>query len=207
MSIFRKILPKKDTFFHLISEVGENIQNASKILHEMFGNPDTLAENTSKIHIIENKCDELTHKIINELNESFITPIDREDIYELANSLDDIVDAIDTIAWRMTTYKLKKPTVFGPQLSEILMSQTKLILEIINSLNDSTDSSQKIFTIKNLETAADAVFHESIKQLFEKQTDAIELIKEKEILENIEKTVDRCQRAASVMEGILIKNV
>ncbi|MBN1633653.1 MAG: DUF47 family protein [Ignavibacteria bacterium] len=207
MSFFKKILPKKDTFYQIISEVAENIQIASKILHEMFSNPDILPENTSKIHIIENKCDELTHNIIHELNESFITPIDREDIYELANALDDIIDAIDTIAWRLSTYKLKKPTVFGPQLSEILMSQTKLILEIINSLHDSTDSSQKIFTIRNLETAADGVFHESIKQLFEKQTDAIELIKEKEILENIEKTVDRCQRAATVMEGILIKNV
>lgn len=207
MAIFKKILPKKDTFFDLLSELAVNIDNASKIVHGMLENPETLSEKSSKIHIIENKCDELSHKIINELNESFITPLDREDIHELANALDDIIDAIDTIAWRMTTYNLKKPTVFGPQMTEILMSQTKLILEIVNSLNDSSDSSRKIFTIRNLETAGDTVFRESIKQLFEKQTDAIELIKEKEILENIEKTVDRCQRAATVMESILIKNV
>ena len=207
MSIFKKLLPKKDTFFDLLSELAVNIDNASKIVHGMLENPETLSEKASKIHIIENKCDELSHKIINELNESFITPLDREDIHELANALDDIIDAIDTIAWRMTTYNLKKPTVFGPQMTEILMSQTKLILEIVNSLNDSSDSSQKIFTIRNLETAGDTVFRESIKQLFEKQTDAIELIKEKEVLENIEKTVDRCQRAATVMESILIKNV
>jgi hypothetical protein len=207
MSIFKKLLPKKDTFFNLLTELAVNIDNASKIVHGMLESPETLSEKASKIHIIENKCDELSHKIINELNESFITPLDREDIHELANALDDIIDAIDTIAWRMTTYNLKKPTVFGPQMTEILMSQTKLILEIVNSLSDSSDSSQKIFTIRNLETAGDNVFRESIKQLFEKQTDAIELIKEKEILENIEKTVDRCQRAATVMESILIKNV
>lgn len=207
MSLFKKILPKKDVFFELLSELVDNIHKASVILHEMLNNSESLAENSSKIHILENKCDDISHRIIKELNETFITPLDREDIHELTNSLDNIIDGMDTIAWRMKTYKLKKPTIFGPQLTEILLSQTKLIVEVVDSLKDSKNSTEKIFSIRKYETEADNVFRESLKLLFENQTDAIELIKEKEILENIEKVVDRCQRAAKVIEGILIKNV
>jgi predicted phosphate transport protein (TIGR00153 family) len=205
--MLKKFLPKQDKFFKLLSELAENILTATELLHEMFGNLNLLAELATQIHIIENKCDEFTHTIINELNETFLTPIDREDIYMLANALDDIVDSIDTIATRLNIYNIKHPSGFGPQLSEILLSQMKLIVEIIEKLQDHKVSMQKIIAIRNLETEGDEVFREALLQLFKKQKDAIELIKEKEILEIIEKAVDRCQHTTLVMESILIKQV
>ncbi|MBM4158303.1 MAG: DUF47 domain-containing protein [Ignavibacteria bacterium] len=205
--MFRKILPKKETFFVLLNELAGNIHKATEILHETFSNLELLPENASKIHILENTCDEIKYKIISELNETFVTPIDREDIHLLANTLDNIIDSIDVIARRLSIYKLKKKSIFGPQLSGILLSQTALIVDVVKTLERHHNNLKKITSIKNLETQGDSVFREALTQLFEKQKDVIELIKEKEILETTEKAVDRCQRAAVVLESILIKNV
>lgn len=176
------------------------------MLHKLLSDKDILLENASKIHILENDCDEIAHSIINKLNDSFVTPLDKEDIYHLTNALDDVIDSIDAIARRMCIYKLKKSTVFGPQLSGILLSQTKLIVEVVKSLEKGEQTYSKIIAIRNLETEGDSVFKDALTQLFERQKDVIELIKEKEILETTEKAVDRCQRVATVMESILIKN-
>ncbi len=205
--MFRKFLPQKEKFFKLLTELAENVHKGTKLLHDIMVNPDLLTENASKIHILENKCDELTHSIINELNETFVTPLDREDIYHLTNSLDDVIDSIDTIATRFGIYKPKKSFVFGPQLSGILLSQTEIIYQIVEKLQDHKNMMQKIIAIRNLETEGDMVFKEALINLFEKQDDVKELIKEKEILEITEKAVDRCQRVAIAIESIIIKNV
>lgn len=204
--MFKKVLPKKQSFYILLIQLAEKINEATELLHSLLSNKEILVENASKIHILENDCDEIAHSIINKLNEAFVTPLDKEDIYQLTNALDDVIDSIDAIARRMCIYKLKKSTVFGPQLSGILLSQTKLIVEVIKSLEKGEQTYTKIIAIRNLETEGDSVFKDALTQLFEKQKDVIELIKEKEILETTEKAVDRCQRVATVMEGILIKN-
>ncbi|MBI5402697.1 MAG: DUF47 family protein [Ignavibacteriae bacterium] len=204
--MFRKFLPKKEKFFILLNELAKNIHEGVKLFHETMNNQNLLLENASKIHILENKCDELTHKIINELNETFITPLDREDIYNLTNSLDDIIDSIDTIVTRLRIYKLKNNIMLGPQLSGILYSQSEIIVQIIEDLHDNKDAMRKIVEIRNLETEGDEVFKDALANLFEKQNDVIELIKEKEILEITEKAVDRCQRVAIAIESIIIKN-
>ncbi|MCU0372014.1 MAG: DUF47 family protein [Ignavibacteria bacterium] len=204
--MFRKFLPKNDKFFELLNQLAGNIEEGVKLFHKVIGDFDLLAEYASKIHIIENKCDDLTHTIINELNEAFVTPFDREDIHHLTNVLDDVIDIIDTIVTRLGIYKLKGNIPFGTQLSGIIVSQTELIVQLVEHLNDNKNTIQKIISIRNLETEGDLVFKDALTQLFEKQTDVKELIKEKEILENLEKAVDRCQRVATVMEGIIIKN-
>lgn len=205
--MFKKFLPKNDRFFILLNEMAKQILDASLLLHEMLNNFDLLPEYSSKIHIIENRCDDYTHEIINELNETFITPIDREDIYELASSLDDIIDCMDTIGTRMSIYKIKTPLAFGPQLTDILLSQVKLISEVLLHLQDEHHAFKKLVQIRNLETEGDSVFRESLRQLFEHEQDLLELIKKKEILETLERAVDRCQVATLVMERIMIKNM
>ena len=204
--MFRKFLPKDDKFYRLFSELAKNVHEGTKLLHEIMNDTSVLSENASKIRIIENTCDEYTHKIINELNETFVTPIDREDIYLLANSLDDVIDSINTIAVRLGIYKPNTKLVFGPQLSGILLSQTEIILEIVGNLHDLKNAMQKIIVIRNLETEGDSVFRDALTYLFEKQDDLKELIIAKEILEITEKAVDRCQRVAIVIESIIIKN-
>jgi uncharacterized protein Yka (UPF0111/DUF47 family) len=183
------------------------MHEAAKLLDEMFDKNESFAEYSSSIHIIENKCDELSHQVISELNDTFITPIDREDIFALVNSLDDIVDAIDTTASRLSMYKIKTPLQFGPQLTDILFIQAGVLHDVIKHLQFPKQTTDKIVHVKHLETEGDIVFKDAILNLFEDEKDVVELIKKKEILENIEKAVDKCQNAATVVEGILIKNM
>lgn len=205
--MFKKFFPKQRKFFEMLSEHSLYILEAAKLLNEMLIKHEDLAEYSSKIHLIENKCDELTHKVINELNETFITPIDREDIYSLTNSLDDIIDSINAIAIRVSFYKIKKKIPFGDQLSDVLLQQVKILSEVIHSLKDYDGIFEKLVAIRNLETEGDTMFREAVTHLFENEEDMKELIKQKEFLENIERAVDKCQTATIVIEGILIKNI
>ena len=205
--MLKRFFPKKNKFFEILTELSDNVLEATRLLKEMFDKNENIAEYSSRIHIIENKCDDLTHQVISELNDTFITPIDREDIYALVNSLDDIVDSTDTIAMRTNMYKLKTPVSFGSQLSDILLIQTTVLASLVKNIQDPNQTTERIVQVKNLETEGDMVFRESIVSLFDSEKDVIELIKKKEILENIEKAVDRCQNAATVIEGILIKHL
>jgi len=207
--MFKSFLPKQPKFFELLLIITEHAYEASKILNDIIKTPENIDELASHIHMIENKCDELTHSVKNELNETFITPIDREDIFAITNALDDVVDGIDRVSTKMRLYKIKTPLKFGPQLAEILNSQTELLVVAVKLMKDNNykDTLDKLVTIRNLETEGDAVFRDSISYLFDNESDVIELIKKKEVLENFEKAVDKCQTATLAIEGALIKNM
>jgi hypothetical protein len=205
--MLKKFMPKQNKFFDILLELTVNMLESAKLLKEMFDMHDGISEYSSRIHILENKCDDLTHKVISELNETFITPIDREDIYALVNSLDDIVDTIDTIGSRATIYKIKKPGPFSSQLCDILLLQASVITDVIKQLKDPKLTTDKIVQVKHLETEGDVIFRDAIEYIFANEKDVIELIKVKEIIENIEKAIDRCHHTATVVEGILIKNM
>jgi predicted phosphate transport protein (TIGR00153 family) len=205
--MLKRFLPKQNKFFDILIEMADNMQEAARLLKEMFEKHESYSEYSSRIHILENKCDDLTHSVIGELNDTFITPIDREDIYSLVNSLDDIVDSIDTIGSRATIYKLKVQIPFSVQLCEILYLQAKVIAEVIKQIQDPKLTTEKIVQVKHLETEGDIMFRDALEHLFEHEKDAINLIKEKELIENIERAIDRCHHTATVVEGILIKNM
>ncbi len=205
--MFKRFLPKQNKFFDILIELAESVLDAAKMLDEMIDKHDNFAEYSSKIHFIENRCDDLTHQVISDLNDTFITPIDREDIFALVNSMDDIVDTIDTIASRLSMYKLKTQLQFGPQLTDILLIQTDVLFDVVKNLQNPKQTVDKIVQVKTLETEGDIVFKDALLDLFENEKDIVELIKKKEILEIIERAVDKCQNAATVIEGILIKNM
>jgi hypothetical protein len=207
--MFKSFLPKQPKFFELLLVITEHAFEASMILNEIIRTPENIDELASHIHMIENKCDDLTHSVKNELNETFITPIDREDIFAITNALDDVVDGIDRVSTKMRLYKIKTPLKFGTQLAEILHSQTELLVVAVKLMNDNNykDTLDKLVSIRNLETEGDVVFRDSISYLFDNETDVIELIKKKEVLENFEKAVDKCQTATLAIEGALIKNM
>ncbi len=205
--MFKRFLPKQNKFFDILIELAESVLDAAKMLDEMMDKHENFSDYSSKIHFIENRCDDLTHQVISDLNDTFITPIDREDIFSLVNSLDDIVDTIDTIASRLNMYKLKTPLQFGPQMTDILLIQTDVLFDVVKNLQNPKMTPDKIVQVKTLETEGDIVFKDALLDLFENEKDIVELIKKKEILEIIERAVDKCQNAATVIEGILIKNM
>jgi predicted phosphate transport protein (TIGR00153 family) len=206
MGLFKKFVPRTVKFYDLLSQIISHTLEAANLLNDMLVKWENKAEYASRIHILENKCDDLTHNVIRELNETFITPIDREDIHELVNSLDNIMDSIDAVASRIHLYKVKNPIEFSHQLCDILRTQIKLIDEIIKDFEESMNAFDKLVSVRNYETQGDKVFREAISNLFDKETDIVELIKKKEILELMEKAVDRCQTVTIVIEGIFIKN-
>ena len=205
--MFKRFLPKQNKFFDILIELAESVLEAAKMLDEMMDKHENFSEYSSKIHFIENRCDDLTHQVISDLNDTFITPIDREDIFALVNSLDDIVDTIDTIASRLSMYKLKSPLQFGSQLTDILLIQTDVLYDVVKNLQNPKQTTDKIVQVKTLETEGDIVFKDALLDLFENEKDIVDLINKKEILEIIERAVDKCQNASTVIEGILIKNM
>jgi hypothetical protein len=204
--MFRKFLPKDNKILGQLSEMSVLILEGAQVLTETLEKFENLGEYASKIRLIEHKCDEITHSIINLLNETFVTPIDREDIHTLVNSLDNVIDCIDVIINRIDLYKVKNRIEFGLQLAEILLSQAQLLMEVVQHLEDHKNSFSKLITVRNLETEGDIVFRQAITELFENEKDIVELIKKKELLELFEKAVDRCQTVTIVVEAILIKN-
>jgi predicted phosphate transport protein (TIGR00153 family) len=205
--MLKKFLPKDKIFFKLTSELSERILVGAKLLHEMFIKFDNFEYYSQKINQIEHECDVIVHKIVSELNETFVTPIDREDIYELTDNLDNIIDSICSIASRIHLYKVRNPVEFGPKLSAIILQQTEILKDIVPNITVSKESLEKIATIKEQETDGDVIFREALGNLFETEKDAIELVKKKEILEILEKAVDRCNKASVTIEAIVIKNV
>ena len=206
--MLKRFLPKQPKFFEFLISLAGYSYEAAKLLDRITANPDSIDELAAEIHIIENKCDEITHTINNELNETFVTPIDREDIFEITNALDNVIDGIDRVASKLKMYKVKTPLKFGPQLSSVLLSQTEQLSEAVKLMpHNFKETMAKLVSIRNLETEGDNIFRESITYLFENEPDVIEIIKKKEILENYEKAVDKCQTATVAIEGALIKNI
>jgi len=206
MAFLKKFVPKTVKFFDLLSELADNILKGAGLMQQMITKWDNLAEYSSEIHLIEHRCDEITHKIVSELNETFITPIDREDIHSFVNSLDNIIDCIDVIANRIHLYKVKNQIEFGTQMIDIVYLQMQIISEVVRKFEEDKNVRDKLVAIRNYETQGDVIFQKALAHLFEFENDVVELIKKKEILELMEKAIDRCQTVAIVIEGIQIKN-
>ncbi len=204
--MFKKLLMKEEKFFEYLNEMSGHILQAATLLNELMVKFETIGEYKSKIRLIEHDADRVSTKIFTELNETFVTPIDREDIFSLVQALDNIVDSIDVISNRIFIYRVKTKIEFGPQLSEVLLSQAKIIADVILNLRDYKNSSKKLVAIRNLESEGDTIYQHAITQLFENEKDAIELVKKKDVLKFFERAIDRAQKVSIVCESILIKN-
>jgi uncharacterized protein Yka (UPF0111/DUF47 family) len=204
--MFKKLLMKEEKFFEYLNEMSGHILQAATLLNELLVKFENIGEYKSKIRLIEHDADRVSTKIFTELNETFVTPIDREDIFSLVQALDNIVDSIDVISNRIFIYRVKTKIEFGPQLSEVLLSQAKIIADVILNLRDYKNSSKKLVAIRNLESEGDTIYQHAITQLFENEKDAIELVKKKDVLKFFERAIDRAQKVSIVCESILIKN-
>ncbi len=204
--MFKKLLMKEEKFFEYLNEMSGHILQAATLLNELLVKFENIGEYKSKIRLIEHDADRVSTKIFTELNETFVTPIDREDIFSLVQALDNIVDSIDVISNRIFIYRVKTKIEFGPQLSEVLLSQAKIIADVILNLRDYKNSSKKLVAIRNLESEGDNIYQHAITQLFESEKDAIELVKKKDVLKFFERAIDRAQKVSIVCESILIKN-
>ena len=160
-----------------------------------------------EIKRIESAGDSITHTIIRNLNQTFITPIDREDIHALASSIDDILDLVEATADRMVVFKIEKPTAEAILLSNIIYESSEELARGIAQLGKVTDLNATFVKVNSLENEADRITRDALAKLFESEKDPIMVIKWKEIYESLESGTDRCEDVANVLERILLKHV
>ncbi len=201
-----KIIPREEKFFDLFLDIAKNIECAAIQLQRMMQRLDNVQSDAQEIRNFEHKGDEMTHNMVNELNKTFITPFDREDIHKLAMILDDILDLIDNVGTRLMLFKVIEPIKYADQLADIITQQSKEIVKALTDLKKFDKVMQFCIEIRRLESEGDSIYHIALADLFENEKDAIALIKQKEILETLEQGIDRCQTATTVLESIIVKN-
>jgi hypothetical protein len=203
------LIPKDDVFFDLFEKASANCHRAARELHDFFDRYDDLEGRMRRIKELEHVGDELTHEVIERLNQTFITPLDREDIHEFVCRLDDILDRIDTAVDRVCLYKLPKPMEETRQFARCLVRSTELIHEmmsLLRRLRSANEVRLKVREVHRLESEADGIERQALLHLFEGGNDALLVIKWKNVIEVLESATDKCEDVANVIEGIVLKN-
>jgi predicted phosphate transport protein (TIGR00153 family) len=202
-----RLLPRDEEFFALFVAVADRNKEAARHLRELFAAPpERRTAHVEAIKRLEHEADQVTHEVVNRLDRTFITPLDREDIHQLASDLDDVMDAMDGTARRSQIFRLGVAPQGVAQLTEVIERMVGVLGEAVGRLKRGDDVMRYCVEVKRLEEEGDAIYHESMGQLFERERDAIEVIKWKEIYDNLELTLDQSEDVANVLESITLKH-
>lgn len=209
-SIFQFLVPKDTKFFPLFDQASSLLVVLAETLHEAVNLPKAEREEYfKKIEDLENKIEGIAHKTQLELSRNFITPFDREDIHSLIKAIDNVADNMHGAASRMRLYQVEKITKSIRKLTEINLEACQLIKVGVNELKDLKDHKiikETCKKINKLESKADVVFDKAVADIFENETDAIKVIKYKEVLSALEMASDRCKGVANILEQISVKH-
>jgi hypothetical protein len=198
--------PRDRIYFELFEEAGQNILHAADLLDRMLSNFPDSKDLAREILICEQEGDRITHDIIDRLNHTFVTPIDREDILALASALDDIVDYTEEVADYLGLYKIEAPMDQAIKLAHVLKSASRQIAEAIPRLRGFRDISHYTVEINRLENEGDRITREAVASLFDGGIDPMVVIRWKDLFERLEAAIDATEHVANILEGIVIKN-
>ena len=200
------LLPREDNFFILFEKAADNLVVGAKLFQDFMDHYENVEEKAQKLKDVEHQGDLVIHEIVEKLNRSFVTPIDREDIHDLASGLDDVLDSIEAVANRMTLFKIPAPTGPLKTMTGILVQASEQIQKAVHSLRKLDHLMVFCIEIKRLETQADEISRTLLGELFEREKDPIAVIKWKEIYGRMEAAADRCADIAKIIESIVVKN-
>jgi len=203
-----KFLKRDQDFFEMFDSVGKNLVKASNLLVQLFENFDNRVELVKEISDLEHENDLLTHEIFKKLNQTFLTPIDREDIHALASRMDDFLDFMWGAAHRSQIFKIKESTEAAAALAKTLVLAAELVYKALSFLRSKKYSYilDHCIEIHSLENQTDTIFREALGKMFDEIKDPITIIKWKEVYENLEGAADRCEDVANTLETIVVKN-
>ena len=201
-----RIIPRDAKFFDMFAEMSSNLTAGARLLLELLQNYANVPISVQKIKEVERQGDEMTHAILTKLNQTFITPFDREDIHKLASSLDDVLDCINAAAERLHVYKISNPPPAASELASIVVRQCEVLAKAVALLDKNQGVLEYCVEINRLENEADEIARDAIGRLFEREKDPISLIKQKELFEMLEIATDKAEDAANVLEGVVLKS-
>jgi uncharacterized protein len=201
-----KFIPHKEKFFDLFKESAQNCLAGARLLKEMLDRYENPQESWKKLKDLEHEGDRITHRTIRSLNQTFLTPIDAEDIHALTTALDNVMDAIEAAASRMILFRIDKPTLEARELSEVIENSTEQLVKAVSHMPRLDDIDEYCIEINRLENTADDIYRKAISQLFENGTTPMDVIKWLDIYEILESATDRCEDVADTLETIGLKN-
>ncbi|MCX7816548.1 MAG: DUF47 family protein [Syntrophales bacterium] len=204
-----RLIPKDEKFYDLFEELADKIDEGARLFLDMLYNYDTFEPRLVKLKEIEHEADIITHRTYEKMHKTFLTPIDREDIYALVNKMDSILDMTEASAVRMSLYKVKKPAEELIEQAKLLTEATRLVKTIVRDLRDMKNAPsilKNCIEINTIENAGDSILRSTMAKLFERETDPFEVIKWKEIFERFEEALDVCEDVSNIVEGIVLKN-
>jgi predicted phosphate transport protein (TIGR00153 family) len=193
-------------YFDLFDRAGANAVRATELLADLIASFPDRRELARDIVVCEHDGDSITHEVIRRLNQTFVTPIDREDVIELVSSLDDIVDFTEEVADYLGLYRIEAPMIQGQALAEVLRDATREVAAAIRLMRGFRDISAHTVEVHRLENEGDRIVGEAIASLFESGIDPMVVIRWKDIFERLENAIDATEHAADILDGIVIKN-
>jgi len=201
-----RILPREETFFQMFNELAENIDAGAKAMVELLEDFTNVNVQVEIIKSLEHKGDSLTHAMMKRLDQTFITPIDRQDIHELSSKIDDVLDLTDAAASRLVTYRVESIRPGVADLAKVLKLATGEVVAAIKVLEKHDHILDHCIEINRLENEGDRLSRALIAHLFDEEKDPVQIIKWKEIIEVLETAIDKCEDVANVIESVILKN-
>jgi uncharacterized protein len=200
------LLPREEKFYGDFLAMADQLRIGARLLEEMFATDPPIADKAHEIREVEHKCDFLTHEIIQRLNTTFVTPIDREDIHAMARALDDVMDAIDDVATLIPLYHINSARPGVREMTRIISASVEQIVLAVQALEKRAGVLERTVEINRLENEADRAHQRAVGQLFDEERDPIAIIKWKEILDVLEDATDRCEDVANLLDNIVVKH-
>lgn len=201
-----RLVPRDVKFFHMFADMASNLGDGARLLKQILSDFKDVEVRVQQLKDIEHRGDEMTHNVLTKLNQTFITPFDREDIYRLASSLDDVLDFVYAAGVRLTMYKITSAPPAAAKLADLIVRQSEQLLHAVIGLDKQDKVLDYCVEINRLENEADAIARSAIAEVFEKETNPISLIKLKELYEVLETATDKAEDAANVLEGVVLKS-
>lgn len=200
------LLPREEKYFQMLSELASQVQKGGELFVRIFDDFRGHAQYAEKIKEIEVSCDQLGAKITQKLNSTFITPIDREDIFLLVTELDDVIDMITGLARRFEIYSIGSPRPDAAEMARLLGRATEELEKAFAMLARHEGIGEHSQTISQIEKRADALYTDAIRRLFKEEKDPMEVIKWMSVYEELENSIDRCKDVAKALEAVVVKN-
>jgi len=199
------LVPKEHDYFRLFSELAANLDAAAQLLVKFMNDGDR-EHIAAAILEHEHVGDKIVHDIVRRLNKSFITPIDREDIYDLVATADEVLDSIEEAVGLVLIYRVDEITSYARQQAEVIAKATPILRECMDGLAKPKGLDEKVIAVNSLENDGDRIERQAIASLFDGNTSCTDIIKWKDIYETLESAIDECEHVANVIESIVLKH-